>query len=164
MNSKCFERNVSEVTLWVGFQNWGLTWTLRLRPPPLWDPPLANTKAWARQGKEAHITGPTWLRLSQIFAPANLTVSGAAGMRRGRSGWTTTWSTELWELALLQQPQLHYGMVTDAHRDTAESELTFTYGFGQESEAVEILHFCPDTQRFPGVMYGYIGVYSQLTL
>lgn len=51
------------------------------------------------------------------------------------------------------------------HRGTQqESELTFTYGFGQESEAVEILHFSPDTQRFPGVMYGYIGVYSQLTL
>lgn len=59
---------------------------------------------------------------------------------------------------------VHYSTVPNTHRDRAESELTFTYGFGQESEAVEILHFCPDPQRFPGVMYGYIGVYSQLTL
>lgn len=42
--------------------------------------------------------------------------------------------------------------------------MVITYGSGQVSDAVDVLHLCPDAQRLSWSVDGHIGIYSQLAL
>lgn len=46
----------------------------------------------------------------------------------------------------------------------ATSEAQLTYGPGQVSDAVDVLHLGPDAQRLSWSVHRHIGVYSQLAL
>lgn len=149
--------------MWAEFQNLGLTWTLILLPRPSWDHLLTTGpyKVRTKDHMDGEASSPMWLRSSQIFASAAVTVSRAAGMSGSRSNRATTWSTELWKLEVATK---HCCTHCYKQEVTQGSKLTVTYGFGQESEAVEILYFSPDAQGFSRMMYRYIGIHSQLTL
>lgn len=73
---------------------------------------------------------------------------------------------DLWGLTASKLSSCHCTQNTIIHpADLALSLLILlTYGPGQVSDAVDVLHLCPDTQGLTRYMHGHVGVYSQLAL